>query len=374
MELPSYFIDFLSAIRPTDSQKEDYKRGHKTLRERLNDDKTLSPILISDFLQGSYRRATAIRPVGEKRADVDVIIVTSLSERERPADAMARFVPFLDKHYPKKYRFQDRSIAIELSYVDIDFVITSAPCEADMEMIRSAAVKSFDTPEDTDDWRLAKSWISIEDRKNTLAEKVALREAAKEAEWKASPLMIPDREKKIWEPTHPLRQIQWTWGKNNICNGHYVNVVKAVKWSHRFMREDSKYPKGYPLEHIVGVCCPDSITSVAQGVAMTFANIVTRFAVDVAVGRTPVLQDHGVPSHSVLKRLTPEDFKKFHEYCAEAAEIAKRASDAVTVYESANAWRELFGNEFPAPSSDDRGSGGFTPRKSVSTVGGGRFA
>src|ERR1700676_4333582 len=93
MELPSYFIDFLSAIRPTDPQKEDYKRGHKTLRERLNTDKTLTPILISDFLQGSYRRATAIRQVGEKRSDVDLIIVTSLSEREKPVDAMARFVP-----------------------------------------------------------------------------------------------------------------------------------------------------------------------------------------------------------------------------------------------------------------------------------------
>ena len=60
MELPSYFSDFLSAIRPTDSQKEDYKTGHKTLRERLNNDEKLGPILVSDFLQGSYRRATAI--------------------------------------------------------------------------------------------------------------------------------------------------------------------------------------------------------------------------------------------------------------------------------------------------------------------------
>jgi len=373
MELPSYFTDFLSAIRPTDSQKEDYQKGHKTLRERLNNDEKLSPILVSDFLQGSYRRATAIRPVGEKGPDVDVIIVTNLSQKEKPAEAMARFVPFLDKHYPKKYHFQDRSIAIELSYVDLDFVITSAPSEADMEMIKSAAVRSIDTPEDVKDWRLVKSWIPIEDRKNTLAQKMALSEAAKEAEWKASPLMIPDREKKIWELTHPLRQIQWTWGKNNNCNGHYVNVVKAIKWSHRFMRTDTKYPKGYPLEHVIGVCCPDSITSVAQGVTLALANIVTSFAADVGAGKTPVLQDHGVPSHNVLKRLAPADFKKFHEYCVEAAAIAKRASDALTVYESANAWRELFGNEFPEPSSDDRG-GGFTKRTSVSTVGGGRFA
>jgi hypothetical protein len=205
-----------------------------------------------------------------------------------------------------------------------------------------------------------------------LAQRIALSEAAKQAEWKTSPLLIPDREKKIWEPTHPLRQIQWTWEKNNSCDGHYVNVVKAIKWSHRFMREVVKYPKGYPLEHIIGVCCPDSITSVAQGVTLTLANVVASFAADVAAGKTPFLQDHGVPSHNVLKRLAPADFKKFHEYCVEAATIANRALDASTVYESAKAWRELFGDEFPAPPSDDRG--GFTKRTSVSTVGGGRFA
>ncbi len=373
MELPSYFIDFLSAIRPTDPQKEDYKKGHRALRERLNNDEKLSRILVSDFLQGSYRRATAIRPVGEKRPDVDVIVVTNLSEKEKPADAMARFVPFLDKHYPKKYRFQDRSIAIELSYVDLDFVITSAPCEADVEIIKSAAVRTFDTPEDVKDFRLNKLWIPIEDRKNTFAERAVLSEAAKQPEWKASPLMIPDREKKIWEPTHPLLQIQWTWEKNNNCDGHYVNVVKSIKWSHRFLRADTKYPKGYPLEHIIGVCCPDSITSVAQGVRLTLANILTRFAPEVAAGKTPVLLDHGVPSHNVLKRLSPADFKKFHEYCVEAAAIAKRACEASTVHESAKTWRELFGCEFPEPPSDDRG-GGFTKRTSVSTVGGGRFA
>src|ERR1700689_1138712 len=103
-----------------------------------------------------------------------------------------------------------------------------------------------------------------------------------------------------------------------------------MKWSHRFMREDSKYPKGYPLEHILGVCCPDSITSVAEGVTLTLANIVARFAAQVAARTTPGLPDHGVPTHNVLKRLSAEDFKKFHEYCAEAAEIAKGASDALT--------------------------------------------
>ena len=372
MELSNYFVDFLTAIRPTAAQKEDYKKGHKTLRDRLNNDEKLARILVSDFLQGSYRRATAIRPVGDKRPDVDVIVVTNLPKSENPSSAMDRFLRFLDKYYEKKYHFQDRCIAIELSYVDLDFVITAAPSEAEVEMLKSEAVKSEDTPEDTSDWRLVKSWIAVESRGMRSNGEVLLKEAAREAEWKASPLLIPDRDKKIWEETHPLSQIRWTWAKNNSCNGHYVNVVKAIKWSHRFMRPSAKYPKGYPLEHIIGVCCPDGITSVAQGVTLTLAGIVSQFASEVAAGRKPFLMDHGVSSHDVLHRLSAEDFKKFHEYCVEASKIARQAFDAETIYESATAWRKLFGDDFPPPPSDDKG--GFTKRTSVSTVGGGRFA
>ena len=100
MELPRYFSDFLTAIRPTPAQKENYKDRHKTLRERLNNDANLARILISDFLQGSYRRATAIRPVGEKRADVDVAelapLFASLRCRQQPLCATFRAAPRTD--------------------------------------------------------------------------------------------------------------------------------------------------------------------------------------------------------------------------------------------------------------------------------------
>lgn len=46
MELPSYFNDFLDKIRCTENQIDDYKTGHQTLRKRLHEDETLSPIII----------------------------------------------------------------------------------------------------------------------------------------------------------------------------------------------------------------------------------------------------------------------------------------------------------------------------------------
>ena len=158
MELCTYFTDFLQTIRPTSNQVDDYKCGHQTLRQRLREDAVLSPILVSTFLQGSYRRATAIRPKAGKRSDVDVIVVTRLSKDEyTPEQALEVFVPFLEKHYRGKYKKQGRSIGIELSYVDIDLVITAAPSESEVGILQAESVTTEDTPEDVDDWKLTKS-------------------------------------------------------------------------------------------------------------------------------------------------------------------------------------------------------------------------
>jgi hypothetical protein len=381
MELPTYFADFLKEIRPTQNQFDDLKRGHRTLRQRLEQDETLAPIIVSTFLQGSYRRATANRPKGDKRSDVDIIVVSKLSKDEyTPDEALQLFVPFLDKHYKGKYEIQGRSIGITLTYVDLDLVITSAPSESEIGILKSASVTTENTPDDVDDWRLVKSWIPLEERAAWNA-RFLLEAATKEAEWKLSPLYIPDREAECWERTHPLAQIQWTWEKNRQCNDHYVNVVKAIKWWRRVNHAEPKYPKGYPVEHLVGQCCPDGITSVAEGVTRTLETITTNYKGYALLKATPFLPDHGVPEHNVFARVSGEDFAAFHSQVCDAAEIARRAFDADDITESVDGWRELFGSKFPpAPSSEKtekqnhQVQGGYTPREDVSIIGGGRFA
>ena len=61
-KLVSYFNDFVSDIRLTESQIKDCITGHSTLRNRLESDAALSSIIVGTFLQGSYRRSTAVRP------------------------------------------------------------------------------------------------------------------------------------------------------------------------------------------------------------------------------------------------------------------------------------------------------------------------
>lgn len=379
MELPSYFNDFLSEIRPTQNQRDDARAGHRTLRERLHDDKDLAPIIVSTFIQGSYRRATAIRPHEGTRSDVDVIVVTNLNpSTTTPDTALKKFVPFLDKHYKDKYRIQGRSIGIELSYVDLDLVPTAAPSEVDATALRSAAVVSEDTPEDVDDWRLVPSWLPLSAR-GALTSIKLLEQAKKQPQWKLEPLLIPDRDAKKWDRTHPIAQIQATWDKNGQCNRCYLGVVKALRWWRRVNHPEPERPKGYPLEHLIWHCCPDKIEYIATGVTFTLEEIARRYAGYAAVKTTPSLPDHGVPEHNVLHRITGEDFAQFYSQACDGAKTARRALDADTVRESAKAWRELFGDKFPPPPPDGNGGegfdkGGYTPRTAATIIGGGRFA
>ena len=73
-----YFNDFLSNIRLPDSLREELKKAHTELREHLKSDDITKDLLVDSFLQGSYARATCIKPEKGHKADVDVIVVTNI--------------------------------------------------------------------------------------------------------------------------------------------------------------------------------------------------------------------------------------------------------------------------------------------------------
>lgn len=336
----SYFNDFLSRIRLQGNHLNDLKTGHQTLRDRLLSDEGLANTIISTFLQGSYRRSTAVKPHGDKRADVDVVVVTNISNEEKtPDQALNLFVPFLEEHYKGKYQKNGRSIAIELSYVDLDLVVTSAPSEVkDYAITDSNKITNNLTLEETQDFIY----------KST-------------ADWQLSPLLIPDRDAKEWTRTHPLEQLRWTQEKNKNCNGHYINVVKAIKWWQRIHSDElPKYPKGYPLEHLVGLNCPDGIDSIAEGVTFTLEAIANNYSMEIQNKSVPFLPDHGVPEHNVFKRIEPEEFESFHSQLQLASATAREALDSENIEQSVNLWIELFGNEFGPYAGGGSKTGGFS--------------
>jgi hypothetical protein len=311
---------------------------------------------------------------------VDVIVVTNLDPAKfNPDQALDHFKSFLDTHYENKWKKNGRSIGIDLVTFKLDLVVTAAPSEVQKLLYKAASIRTSQGIEDLDEWRLVPSWPDPE-FKSEQGYFMRLAAAKNEAEWKVEPLLIPDRDVKEWQPTNPIAQIKWTWDKNKRCNRHYVNVVKAIKWWRR-RHEELEYPKSYPLEHLIGDCCPDDLSSVAAGVTYTLEVIVTKYQSYVDAGLVPFLCDHGV-NQDVFKRVTAEDFAAFHSLVKDAAEIAREALDAQSEAESAQAWRSLFGDRFPeGPDEGEKGGpqggenqGGFTSRTGPSVITGGRFA
>ncbi|MFM1998113.1 MAG: hypothetical protein RL204_60 [Bacteroidota bacterium] len=350
MDNSSQFKTFISNITPSNPQKEAWRLGHKTLRERLLNDPDLKEIIINTFLQGSIRRSTDIKPQGDKRPDVDIVVVTRIDSNVTSAsEALKLFHPFLNKYYKGKWKPQDRSLAIELGYVDMDIVVTALPSLQNLRLYEafygSKSISSDDTVGEEPEWLLNESWAGD-------VSKVGFIENPKNKDWKSHPILLPDRSVEKWTRTHPIAQIDWTSQKNKRTNGHYTNIVRAIKWW-RQINSDTlpKYPKGYPLEHIIGYCCPDGVTSLAEGFTKALEKAKLEFSPYIQLAQLPILSDHGVPEHNVLKRVSFSEFKDFLEAISELSDQARIALNETDKDLSSKKWFDIFGGEFPKPSS-----------------------
>ena len=342
MELETQLQELVKEISPTATQQSELKKAHIRLRERLMADDDLKPLIVETFLQGSYRRHTGIRPETGDKPDVDVVVVTGMDRREyTPEAAMNTLVPFLERHYPGKWKKKGRSIGIEMSKVKLDVVLTSAPSEAE-----ERAILEFLQEDDEAD---------IPSRASD--------------QWKNAPLWIPDRDARNWQRTYPLEQIRWTHKKNDSTNGHYIRVVRLVKWWWQTRHPEQEHPRSYPLEHIVGDCCPDDVTSLAQGFTETLEEIKRRHGWEADTGAVPRLRDRGVKEQNVLSRIKPSDFSRFHQKSGASANVARKAINSTDEGESAKLWSQIFGARYPVLSTQK----GFTQRDQTSRVKGGRF-
>ena len=342
MELNEQLKELVSEISPTDSQQSALRDAHIRLRERLMADDALKPLIVETFLQGSYRRNTSKRPQADDKSDVDVVVVTRVDRHKfTPEQAMNLLIPFLNRHYAGKWKKKGRSIGIEMAHVKLDVVLTSAPSETEEKTLLSELAQEY---------TYGYSWEGSQ-------------------EWKSGPLWIPDREARIWQRTHPREQISWTQEKNRRTNGHYTSVVRLVKWWWQSQHPEQEHPRSYPLEHIIGDCCPDGVTSLAQGFTETLEELDRRYQIFANSGQVPFSPDRGVPEQNVLKRITAQDFGQFHRKTQNVAKVARQAMNSTNPGESAQLWKQIFGNRYPVRATQRS----FTRREQPSQLQGGRF-
>lgn len=377
--LSTEFDEFDRLIRPAKKLLKAAQAAHLDVRARIRNDDFIDRMHVADFLQGSYARHTMVLPTrGEDgqlgKADVDVIFVTNVSERlYTPEQVLKAVETWLKKEYgDDRVEVQSRSVKLTLGEVEVDFVPTSAPSEAERAALKTlteglvALEKRAVGPED-----------DVHDPNEVFGPSGS---DVEDSEWASEPLRIPDRDARCWQNTHPLAVLKFTVQKNKRCDKRFLRIVRALKWWRRksYLEGGGKHPKSYPIEHMTGDCCPETFDSVAEGLTLTFERMLEAYRPYYPHAK-PTLKLRGLEKSDgdVISRLTQEDFNAFYKGLQTAASIARNALHLGDPREAAREWQKLLGKEFPVPPAP-RGSppptGGFPPRtESSGRPTGGRF-
>lgn len=296
MVTQNQFLDLLKDIEPSNTTKQDASKAHTSLRDFLKKDDGFNPYHISDFLSGSYKRNTAIRPRtinGETaRPDVDIIVVTNHSLNDNPQEVIDLLYEVLEDKY-SDIRKQARSVGINTKKVDMDVVPIIAP----------------DGMEGT--------------------------------------LYIPDRKMEKWLVTNPPKHTAWTTEINNLSSGMFKPLVKLMKWWRRVNPTIAKKPKGFVIECIVAECMDKSELNYGELFVKTLEEIVVKYKPYIDMKVVPHINDPGVLGNSVTDGITFDAFNGFYNKVKSHAEIGRKAINETDEDEALKLWRKIFGERFP---------------------------
>lgn len=361
MNCKTNFLDYISNINLQQYVKDELRDKYKVLVDRLKNE-PIGEHVIATFLQGSVARDTAIKSILSDKADIDIVVVTDFictddpknadPNKKTPEQAQNSFSKFLNKYYYGKWRKQGRSLGIEMSNCSIDLVPTALPSIQMKAILR----EMFSNTEDY--------------TKEMFSESYGLDKlrfyAQKNNRWKEDYLMIPDREAKKWDKTHPLEQIRWANEKHQLTNYNFKKVVRGLKWWNKNY-VDIDGVKSYPLEHIIGECCPNNTDyNLERAVYETFKEMAKYSLIK------PYMPDRGVPEHDVFARITEENYRKFIKIVKDTADKAEKAYYEEDKRLSSILWQEIFGPEFPVYNTPSQK---FSERKEPSNINTeGRFA
>ncbi len=312
MKLNNSFEIFLSRIEPTGATQAGAISAHKTLRDRLATDPEFAAYHIETFLSGSYRRSTAVQPI----KDVDIVVIINANpNKDTPRQILAFLKRVLDKYYATKTAPQRRSIRIDLADISMDVIPAVAPYGADRE------------------------------------------------------IQIPDCTLQEWIWTNPKGHIDWTKRLNEATKdkpsdrGRFVPLVKMAKWWKRVQLPDAKRPKGFTLECLAGWHHDPSARDWADGFIAFLERVTMAYAAYKTRDAVPPIPDPGLPGKAIPTGLTPREFKAFLAAAEISLALSRRARDAATAKESADLWRQVFGDRFPT-SDDDEGTKATEPDES----------
>ena len=296
MAKQSDFDDFLKNIEPSATTVSYISSIQTNLRSYLKDHASYKKIYTDSFLSGSYAKHTSIRPVaGDKKRDVDIIVVTAYSSVKNSTDVLNELRDVLaQKSDYSSAEVQHHSVGINMSGISVDVVPVIA---------------------DIDDDQL---------------------------------YYVGDSEVGDWTISDPKGHKAWSTEVNKDNDGEYKPLVKIFKWWRRVNCPDNKkYPKGITLEKIIADNLGDCALPTEDFFVGTMQNIISAYKDDyVSQEINPAIDDPSdkITGSDLLSGYSVDDFSAFIEKLEEHASLL---NDEGTTNDT---WRKILGTEFPKDS------------------------
>lgn len=304
MKHSELFSTFLSNIEPDEEARRYAQEAHIRVRANLEKNPNFKQYVVGSFLYGSYKRETAVGDI----KDVDIVILTSFDIKDKentPTKVLRKLKAALVRFYenPDAIEYQRRSIRVDEPLPERPEISLT------LDLIPAVAVNGEDKP-----------------------------------------LHVPDRESKKWVESHPKGHIENTTALNKKSDGHFVRLVKIIKWWWKYQCEvhhpnkKRPKPKGFWLECLVAQHFNPELTSHAEHFIHVLESVVKEYGSSKSV---PKLKDPGLPNQAITTSLSPKEFEVFMDIVRESLEVAQKALTESDKTISSQLWRDVFGDAFP---------------------------
>ncbi len=304
MELPSYFLKYLSNIQPAEERVSAVSEAHATLRNHLVQDSTAKWAAESSLLGGSYARDTACHPI--KDADVILSLKTNNVSEEQtkpsPVDVLEDLKSCLEDFYEEvDLREQRRSIRVTVEGETVDDSVL-------LDVVPSISPQGMD--------------------------KV---------------LWVPDRERRKWIKSNPIGYVNHASNRNGKTGGRYVKIVKTVKaWASASVQEQLR-PKSFLLEAMVDHTLATSAKGLPRTLLGTMQGLLAWLDPCAKNGTLPEVTDPSLSTNDLAKscRWSVDSLKALVFELRKAENTLRRAIDESDKARSIKLWRDVLGSSFP---------------------------
>jgi hypothetical protein len=288
---------YLSRIVPPRTQIEAAQRSHNAVRNFLANDDYFGPMIVADFLNGSYARNTVVRPI----KDVDVIVVVGPDWLDDvPAEATEALRRKLAQRYPdRRTRRRGRAVRIEL-------------CDMDIDVLLAVARDGIDRP-----------------------------------------LRIPDRNLGRWIETQPKEQLRLSAELQRATERNYCPLIRILKAWSRSRIADADWPGSFVIEcaayHVIAM----EPTSFVGRLDDAFAKLLRGLReADFGRGgrwffRAPAVSDPALPNRNVAERWSESAADGFRAKLDVALRRTNKLDRSRSEDSEVGKWHEIFGDPFP---------------------------